>query len=90
MYIEPKIDSILGVFERHDKRNAAKLHRRHKELHYVGITNLLEILDSGADLEDYDDHTRLLAGGLLLGLNLQRTGGSGILNAKMPFQERDL
>ena len=58
--------------------------------HGLGVYNLIEIMATNATYDDLDDHTRLLAGALLLGLNLGHTKSNHGLDLTLAFRERDL
>lgn len=60
------------------------------DVHGLGIYEILEMIGSGATVTDLDDHARLLAGGLLLGLNLGRNKNARGLDLNRSFRERDL
>ena len=62
----------------------------HPDDHGLGIFEILELIGSGATVNDLDDHARLLAGGILLGLNLGRNKNARGLDLTRSFRERDL
>ena len=62
----------------------------HVDYHGLGIYELLEMIGAKARVNDLDDHHRLLAGGLLLGINLVRERSAKGLDLTRTFRERDL
>ena len=56
----------------------------------LGVYELLELLGANVSITDLDDHNRLLAGGILLGLNLGRHKNAYGLDLNRAFKERDL
>ena len=56
----------------------------------LGLYELIEILGTDATRDDLDDHHRLLAGALLLGLNLGHKKSAQGLDLSLAFRERDL
>ena len=58
--------------------------------HGLGLQNLIEIMETNATINDLDDQLRLLAGGLLLGLNLGRDNHAHGLDLGLSFRETDL
>ena len=51
---------------------------------------MIELFGMGVTLDDLDDHTRLKAGGILLGLNLGRHRNARELDLQRVFREKDL
>ena len=62
----------------------------HGDGHGLGMYDLIELLGAGVKITDLDDHTRLLAGGVLLGLNLGRNKCARGMDLSRSFRERDL
>ena len=58
--------------------------------HSLGLYDLLELLGTNATVNDLDDHTRVKAGAILLGINLARHQSARGLNLNLSFRERDL
>ena len=58
--------------------------------HNLGLYELIELFGAKASLTDLDDHTRVKAGALLLGLNLGRYRTARGLDLSLSFRERDL
>ena len=56
----------------------------------MGVYDLIELLDANVSITDLDDHSRLLAGGILLGINLGRHRTALGLDLNRAFRERDL
>ena len=62
----------------------------HGDGHGLGVYDLLELLGANVCITDLDDHARLLAGGILLGLNLGRNKNGQGMDLNRAFRERDL
>ena len=58
--------------------------------HSLGLYEILELIGANANLTDLDDHTRGIAGGVLLGLNLGRHQSAKGLDLSRSFREKDL
>ena len=56
----------------------------------LGLYELVELFGANISLTDLDDHTRVLAGAVLLGLNLGRKRSTCGLDLNRAFRERDL
>ena len=56
----------------------------------LGIYDLIELLEANVKITDLDDHNRLLAGALLLGMNLGRGRSARGMDLTRAFRERDL
>ena len=56
----------------------------------LGVFELIELLGANVTITDLDDHARLLAGGILLGLNLGRHRNACGMDLNRAFRERDL
>ena len=62
----------------------------HSTEHGLGLPNLIEMMQADATSNDLDDQNRLLAGALLLGLNLGQKRNAQGLDLTLAFRERDL
>ena len=56
----------------------------------LGLYELIELFGANVSITDLDDHTRLLAGAVLLGMNLGRQKNACGLDLNRAFRERDL
>ena len=61
----------------------------HPRIHGLGLPSLLELLGNRTSVDDLDDHQRLSAGYLLLGLNLAMNKNAGRLDLTRSFTELD-
>ena len=62
----------------------------HPDYHGLGFYDVLELLGAKAAVTDLDDHHRLVAGGVLVGLNLAYHRKTPALPLERVFRERDL
>ena len=61
----------------------------HPRIHGLGLPTLLELLGNQTSVDDLDDHHRLAAGYLLLGMNLCMNKNAGRLDLTRSFTEND-
>ena len=65
-------------------------HYPDKGQHGLGLYEIVELFGADVCIDDLDDQTRLIAGGVLLGMNLIRHRNARGLDLYSAFRERDL
>ena len=83
---------LLGLLGRRETETGRILENQypHSTSDGLGLYELIEILGTDATRDALDDHHRLLAGALLLGLNLGYKKNAQGLDLGLAFREKDL